>query len=113
MKVHEVHYRGRVIPFEPSPGDVFQGRLLLNDDLREFIRTEPEESCLDDHGRRLPGAVLFARSPWSCPGPDGPIQLLCRFLNLHDGQVLFSTPDSYLEGGLFDWMRDDGRASRD
>lgn len=106
MEVREVYYRNRVILFEPAPDDEFRGRLLLDDDLRELIRTEPEDSCLDDHGRRLPGSVLFARSPWSCAHPNGPIKLLCRFLNLHDGQVRFSTPDSYLEDGLFDWMRD-------
>lgn len=111
MKVREIHYHDRVIPFEPLPGNVFKGRLLLDDDLRELIRAgTPEESCLDGHGRRLPGTVLFSRSPWSCAGPAGSVKLLCRYLNLHDGQVLFSTPDSYLEGGLFDWMRDESRA---
>jgi len=113
VEVREVHYLQHVFPFERSPGDLFEGRLLLDDALRELlvrlVGAERENSCLDEHGERLPGKRLFALSPWSCPGPSGPVKLLCRFLDLRDGRVLFSTPDSYLEGGLFDWMRNIGR----
>lgn len=47
---------------------------------------------LDDDGERLPADRLFALSPWSCPGPVGPVKLLCRFLDLRDGSVRFNTP---------------------
>lgn len=108
MEVREVFYRQHAFPFERFPGDRFEGRLLLDDSSRELLAglvgAEEDDWCLNDRGERLPGERLFALSPWICSSPAGPVKLLCRFLDLRDGRVLFSTPDSYLEGGLFDWM---------
>ena len=113
VEVREIHYMQNVFRFERFPGDLFEGRLLLDGVQREMllglVRAEDESWYLDEHGERLPGEQLFALSPWSCPGPHGPTKLLCRILDLRDGRVLFSTPDSYLEGGLFDWMRNRNR----
>jgi hypothetical protein len=108
VETYEVHYGEHVFRFERLPGNLFEGRLLLNNSERELlirlVQSE-DERCLGENGERLPAGLLFDRSPWSFPGPAGPIKLLCRFLDLTDGRSLFSTPDSYLEGGLFDWMR--------
>jgi hypothetical protein len=107
----EVHYRQHVFNFERFPGESLDGRLLLDDAQRQLlvqlVRSEDDCWYLDDDGERLPAAQLFERSPWSCPGPTGPIKLLCRILDLRDGRALFSTPEVYLEGGLYDWVRSD------
>jgi hypothetical protein len=107
----EVYYQEHAFGFEPSPGEAFAGRLILDDAQREQLAalTAAEDECwyLDDDGERLPADVLFARSPWSCHGPDGPVKLLCRFLDLRDGSVRFSTPDLY-GGELFRWLRAGG-----
>lgn len=55
----------------------------------------------------MPAEELFARSPWSCPGPDGAVKLVCRYLDLRDGSVRFNTPDLY-GGELFRWLRAGG-----
>lgn len=107
----EVHYREHAFAFEPSSGEAFAGRLVLDDARRELLvaLTAAEDECwyLDDGGERLPAEELFARSPWSCPGPDGAVKLLCRFLDLRDGSVRFNTPDLY-GGDLFRWLRAGG-----
>ncbi|MBN9517117.1 hypothetical protein J0H58_01140 [bacterium] len=109
----EVHYQGHGFAFEPSPGEAFAGRLVLDDRRREVLAAlsaaEDEGWYLDASGERLPADELFARSPWSCPGPDGPVKLLCRFLDLHDGSVRFNTPALY-GGELFRWLRAGGDA---
>jgi hypothetical protein len=107
----EVHYQEHAFGFKPSPGEAFAGRLVLDDRRRELLAalTAAEDECwyLDDDGERLPEDELFARSPWSCPGPGGPVKLLCRFLDLRDGSVRFSTPALY-GGELFRWLRAGG-----
>jgi hypothetical protein len=104
----QVHYQEHAFEFEPSPGEGFAGRLILGDGRRELLAalTAAEDECwyLDADGERLPADDLFARSPWSCPGPAGPVKLLCRWLDLRDGSVRFSTPDLY-GGELFRWLR--------
>jgi hypothetical protein len=105
----EIHYRQYVFQFEQFPSDSLEGRLLLDDAqlqlLVQLVRAEDDCWYLDDDAERLPAAQLFERSPWSCPGPRDPIKLLCRILDLRDGRALFSTRETYLEGGLYDWMR--------
>jgi hypothetical protein len=103
----EVHYQGQVFEFEPSAGESFAGRLVLDDNRRELLAdlTAAEDDCwyLDDDGERLPEGKLFARSPWSYPGSGGPVKLLCRWLDLRDGSVRFNTPETYL-GEFFKWV---------
>jgi hypothetical protein len=100
----QVHYHEHVFGFEPSPGEEFAGRLLLDDRRRGLLAalTASEDDCwyLGADGERLPADQLFALSPWSCPGPAGPVKLLCRFLDLRDGSARFNTPELY-GGELF------------
>jgi len=102
-----------VFEFEPSPGEAFAGRLALDDSRRELLAalTAAEDECwyLDADGERLPAEQLFARSPWSCPGPGGPVKLLCRSLDLRDGSVRFNTPELY-GGEWFRWLRAGGES---
>jgi hypothetical protein len=45
------------------------------------------------------------------PTPNGVVKLVCRILDLRTGRAMFSAPESYLEGGLYGWLRDkDGTA---
>jgi hypothetical protein len=108
VEVHEVHYRQHVFAFAQDPGDVLTGKLLLDSAQRELltrlVEGEEEGWYLDEDGQRLPAGPLFERSPWSCPGPTGPVKLLRRFLDLRDGRAMFSTPDSYGEG-MYDWLQ--------
>jgi hypothetical protein len=109
----QVHFQQHAFEFEPSPGEGFAGRLLLDEAQRELLASlsAAEDECwyLDDDGERLQADELFSRSPWSCPGAGGPVKLLCRFLDLRDGWVRFNTPDIY-PGDLFRWMRDVDKA---
>lgn len=109
----EVHYRQHVFGFEPLPGGAFAGRLVLDDAgrglLAGLVAAEDEGWCLGADGERLPAERLFALSPWSWPGPAGPVKLLCRFLDLRDGSARFDTPEAYT-GELVRWMRDGGGA---
>lgn len=43
----EVHYREHAFVFEPSPGEEFEGRLVLDDTRRELIAalTAAEDEC--------------------------------------------------------------------
>jgi hypothetical protein len=104
----QVHYREHAFEFEPSPGELFAERLVLDDGRRELLAAltaaEAEGWYLDPDGERLPAVELFARSPWSCPGPAGPVKLLCRWLDLRDGAVRFDPPELY-GGELFRWLR--------
>ena len=104
----EVHYHDLAFEFEPSPGEALAGWLVLDDRRRELlaalVAAEADDWCLDEDGERLPAEQLFALSPWSRPGPNGPEKLLCRFLDVRDGSVRFNTPDLY-GGDLFRWMR--------
>jgi hypothetical protein len=108
VEIREVRCRDRVFPFARSDSEVLEGRLLLDDTARAMLdhlmKSESDDWYLDAEGNRLPAAELFERSPWSCPGPDGPVKLLCRFLDLRDGRVLFSTRESYSEG-LYNWLQ--------
>jgi hypothetical protein len=72
--------------------------------LRHLIDSEDDDWYLDADGQRLPADELFLRSPWSTNGPQGKVSLLCRFIDLGDGTVLFNTPDRYL-GEMYDWIR--------
>jgi hypothetical protein len=102
----QVQYHDHAFGFEPSPGAVFAGRLVLDDGQRALLTalTAAEDECwyLGEDGERLSAEALFARSPWSTPGPAGPVKLLCRWLDLHDGTVRFNTPNLYL-GEFFRW----------
>jgi hypothetical protein len=108
----EIRYREHVFQFEQLAIGRFEGRLLLEDSerrlLEELLAAEDDDWGLDQNGERLPRAQLFERSPWSSTGPAGSIKLLFRSLDIHDGRAMFSTRDSYLEGGLFDWLRNRG-----
>ncbi len=109
----QVHYNEYAFEFEPSPDESFAGRLVLDDRQRALLAelTAAEDECwyLDADGERLADDRLFALSPWSCPGPDGPIKLLCRMLDLRDGSVRFNTSELY-PGDVSRWVRP---ASRD
>jgi hypothetical protein len=112
----EVHYREHVFGFERLPDESFVGRMLFESGERELLAEliAAEEECwyLDEGGERLPADRLFARSPWSCPGPSGPVKLLCRFLDLRDGSARFDTPATYPDE-LFRWLRaESGARSR-
>ncbi len=108
-----LHYREHAFRFERFSGESLDRRLLLDSRQTELLTSliEAEDECwyLDNIGERLPSDMLFARSPWSWHSPRGTVKLLCRILNLSDGRALFSTPESYLEGGLYDWMRSETR----
>ncbi len=112
----EVHYQGHAFEFQPSPGEELVGRLVLDDNQRELLSAliTAQDECwyLDADGERLPAEQLFALSPWSCPGPAGPVKLLCRFLDLRDGNVRFNTPELY-GGEWFRWLRSSGPLSVD
>ena len=107
----EIHYQEHAFGFEPTPGEEFTGRLVLDDGQRALLvaLSAAEDECwyLDDDGERRPAENLFARSPWSCSGPAGPVKLLCRWLDLRDGSAHFNTPELY-GGDLFRWMRPGG-----
>ena len=107
----EVYYREHAFGFEPTPGAEFAGRLVLDDGQRALLAalTAAEDECwyLGDDGERLPADELFARSPWSCPGPACPVKLLCRWLDPRDGSARFNTPELY-GGDVFRWMRPGG-----
>lgn len=104
----DVRYNGHAFGFEPAPGESWSGKLVLSDDQRtrlaRLVAAEDECWGLDADGERLPDDVLFARSPWSGPGPTGPVKLLCRFLDLRDGSVRFNTPETY-PGDTARWAR--------
>jgi hypothetical protein len=104
----EIYYHQHVFTFEPDADESFAGRLILDNVqsvlLASLLDAEYECWYLDADGQRLPDEELFGRSPWSCNGPDGPIKLLCRLIDLRDGSVRFNTPESYL-GELFRWLR--------
>lgn len=103
-----VQYQEHGFEFEPSPGEAFAGRLVLDDDHRALLSAltaaEDEGWYLDGGGERLQAAELFAKSPWSCPGPNRPVKLLCPWLDVRDGSVRFNTSELY-GGELFGWMR--------
>ncbi len=109
----KVFYRHHAFEFEPLPDQEFAGRLVLNDRQRELLAQleadEDENWYLDEDGERLPAEQLFAHSPWSCLGPDGPVKLLCRLIDLRDGTIRFNTLELY-PGDLFRWMRTEGGA---
>jgi hypothetical protein len=108
-----LHYREHAFSYERFPGELLDGRLLLEAGQKELLTRliESEDECwyLDAAGERLPAEQLFALSPWRWLSPAGTVMLLCRILDLRDGRALFSTPESYLEGGLHDWLRSSGR----
>src|SRR5947209_8330642 len=95
----------------PLPGAPFAGWLALDDARREvlarLVAAEDECWCPDANGERLPADALFDRSPWCCPGPADPIELLCRFLDLRDGSIRFQAPETY-PGDHYRWMRAGG-----
>ncbi len=99
MEIHEVHYQRHVFGFARDAGELFAGRLLLDETQRALLvrlnEGEDEDWYLDEQGWRLPAEQLFARSPWSCRSETGTVKLLCRLLDYNDGRVLFSTPESY------------------
>ncbi|MEH2370539.1 MULTISPECIES: hypothetical protein [Nostoc] len=104
----QVYYQQHVFSFVLSPGDSFDGHLVLDNRHKQLLAglLAAEDECwyLDENGERLPSEQLFALSPWSYLTPTGPIKLLCRFLDLRDGRAMFSTSESYLERGLYDWL---------
>jgi len=73
---------------------VDQARLLTS-----LLASELEDWYLDANGERLPSEQLFALSPWSAATRDGIIKLVCRFIDLKTGEVIFSVPETY--GGEF------------
>lgn len=91
--------RKHAFEFQPPLSEEFAGRLLLDVRHRELLAAltaaEGDDWYLDGDGERLPTDQLFARSPWSCPGPGNPVKVLCRWLDLRDGSARFSTPESY------------------
>jgi hypothetical protein len=101
-----LQYGNHQFTFEVTDAACFDGRHILNDHdwqlLAALIDAEPDDWCLDGDGERLPAEKLFALTPWSYTGPDGPAKLLCRFLARD--RAIFNTPDSY-PGELFRWVR--------
>ena len=112
----EIQYEDHVFGFEPRTCEPFAGQLVLDGDRRELLArlVASEDECwyLDNDGERLPSERLFALSPWSCPGPDGPVKLLCRYLDLENGSVRFNPPESY-PGELLRWVRTTGTRQDD
>jgi hypothetical protein len=110
----DVHYRGHLFEFKPSLGEAYTGNLVLDERQRRLLikltDAEDDDWYLNADGERRPAEELFARSPWSTPGPGGPIKLLCRWLDVHNGTVIYNTPDLY-GGELFRWVRSSGRGS--
>jgi hypothetical protein len=104
-----LYYREHAFLFDRFPGELLDGRLLLDAKQKELltrlVEGEDERWYLDEAGKRLSSDQLFARSPWSWQSSEGTVKLLCRTLNLRDGRASFSAPTSYLEGGLYDWMQ--------
>ena len=104
----DVYYQNHPFRFEQSPGDPAAGRLLLDHEQRELLTTllgtEDEAWYLDEDGERLPADQLFALSQWSVPTRDGRLKLLCRFINLQNGSVMFNAPDDY-PGDTSSWVR--------
>ncbi len=103
-----VQYKSHQFSFDASPQDSFHGRLLLTEEQRvllsSLLAAEDEDWDLDDDGERRPAEELFELSPWSARTPDGPRKLLCRFIDLRNGTVLFSTLESY-PGDSSSWAR--------
>lgn len=102
-----LHYQNRPFKYEPSPDDLFVGRLVLDDDERAWLeRVDEENDCwyLDDDGERLPPGELFEASPWSWQSPSGVVKLMQRFFDYKTGDTRFDTPDAYF-GELYDWVR--------
>ncbi len=94
-----VNYETHLFHFEPSHEDPYKGRLQLDSQqktlLAKLLNIERDDWELDRNGERLPADQLFALSPWSIAILGGRLKLLCRFINLQDGSVYFSTPDTY------------------
>lgn len=109
----DVHYRGHLFEFKPSAGEGYTGRLVLDERQQRLLikltDAESDDWYLDADGERRPAEELFARSPWSTPGPAGPIKLLCRWLDVRNGTAIYDTPDLY-SGELFRWVRSSERA---
>ena len=102
-----LYYRDRPFNYEPSPDNLFVGRLLLIDDEKAWLARMNEEDdgwYLDEEGERLPGEQLFETSPWSWRSPSGTVKLVQRFFDSGNGHTRFNAPDTYL-GELYDWVR--------
>ncbi len=101
-----LRYRDHAFVFERAETHRYDGRLVLNDHDRQLLAmltaAEPDDWCMDNNGERLPAEELFARTPWTYSGPQGPVKLLCRFL--WQDEARFETIESYA-GELFDWVR--------
>ena len=108
----DVYYNSHRFHFEPTPGESSSGRLLLDQDQRarlgKLLEAEDENWGLDSDGRRLAPDKLFALSPWSARTPDGSLKLLCRFVNLKDGVIIFNTQENY-PGDTTAWIYDGAR----
>jgi hypothetical protein len=103
----DVYYQNHPFRFEQSFGDPMTGHLLLDPAQRDLLAgllgAENETWYLDKDGERLPADQLFARSPWSAPTKTGRLKLLCRFINIYDGSVMFNTPEDY-PGDTSSWV---------
>jgi hypothetical protein len=103
----DVYYQNHPFRFEQSRGDSMTGQLLLDQTQRNMLAAlldaQDETWGLDRDGMRLPEDQLFALSPWSVATRAGHLKLLCRFIDISTGSVMFNTPDSY-PGDTSSWV---------
>lgn len=103
-----VRYDHTDFEFEPRESGKLAGRLKLNGRqqklLTALVESEKEDWYLNSNGERLVPDELFSLSPWSIETRKGRVKLLNRLLNIHTGEALFSTPDTY-GGELFSYLR--------
>lgn len=103
----DVYYQNHRFCFERSRDDSMTGKLLLDQAQRNLLAAllgaQDETWGLDRDGMRLSEDQLFEFSPWSLATRTGHLKLLCRFIDISTGSVIFNTPDSY-PGDTSSWV---------
>ena len=99
----QITFEDQVFDFECSGPTDLEGRLLLAEAQRKWLRACEDRDAeadapwyLDASGERLPADELFKRSPWALMGgTGGNVKLLNRVLNLDTGEASFNLPEQY------------------